>query len=52
MWLVPASEVPVTDDERIAWLYDWWKQIDEWIDSRSRETERVVAKQPRPARTM
>lgn len=52
MWLVPASEVPVTDDEQIAWLYDWWKQIDEWIDSRSRETERVVAKQPRPARTM
>jgi hypothetical protein len=26
--------VPATDDERVAWLYDWWKRIDEWIDDR------------------
>jgi 1-acyl-sn-glycerol-3-phosphate acyltransferase len=34
MWLEPSSRVPATDDERVAWLYDWWKRIDEWIDDR------------------
>jgi hypothetical protein len=23
--------VPPGDDERVEWLYDWWKRIDEWI---------------------
>ncbi len=31
MWLVPADEVPKGDDERVDWLYDWWKRIDDWI---------------------
>jgi 1-acyl-sn-glycerol-3-phosphate acyltransferase len=31
MWLVPAADVPDTDDDRVSWLYDWWKRIDEWI---------------------
>jgi 1-acyl-sn-glycerol-3-phosphate acyltransferase len=31
MWLVPASDVPATDDERVDWLYDWWQRIDDWI---------------------
>jgi 1-acyl-sn-glycerol-3-phosphate acyltransferase len=31
MWLVPAADVPATDDERVSWLYDWWKRIDDWI---------------------
>ncbi len=31
MWLVPAADVPTTDDERVSWLYDWWKRIDDWI---------------------
>jgi 1-acyl-sn-glycerol-3-phosphate acyltransferase len=37
MWFVPASEVPEGDDERIAWLYDWWKRIDDWIDAQALE---------------
>ncbi|MBV8220535.1 MAG: 1-acyl-sn-glycerol-3-phosphate acyltransferase [Solirubrobacterales bacterium] len=37
MWFVPASEVPAGDEERIVWLYDWWKRIDEWIDAQSQE---------------
>jgi hypothetical protein len=49
MGLVPVSEVPVTDDERVAWLYEWWKRIDEWIDSRSGTNEIVALRQPRPA---
>lgn len=31
MWLVPAADVPATDDERVSWLYDWWERIDDWI---------------------
>jgi 1-acyl-sn-glycerol-3-phosphate acyltransferase len=31
MWLVPAADVPATDEERVSWLYDWWKRIDDWI---------------------
>jgi 1-acyl-sn-glycerol-3-phosphate acyltransferase len=31
MWLVPAADVPATEDARVDWLYDWWKRIDEWI---------------------
>jgi len=38
MWFVPASELPTDDDERIAWLYDWWKRIDGWIDERQGPT--------------
>lgn len=33
MWLVPRDQVPTEDDERVAWLYGWWKRIDEWIDA-------------------
>ena len=32
LWIVPASDVPAGDDERVSWLYDWWKRIDDWID--------------------
>jgi 1-acyl-sn-glycerol-3-phosphate acyltransferase len=31
-WSVPPEEVPVGEAERIAWLYDWWRRIDEWIE--------------------
>ncbi len=31
MWLVRRDEVPAIPDEQVAWLYDWWKRIDEWI---------------------
>jgi 1-acyl-sn-glycerol-3-phosphate acyltransferase len=31
-WSVPPEEVPVGQQERIDWLYDWWKRIDEWVD--------------------
>lgn len=33
MWLEPSAQVPTTRDEQVAWLYDWWKRIDEWIDA-------------------
>lgn len=31
-WSVPPEDVPSGRHERIEWLYDWWKRIDEWID--------------------
>jgi 1-acyl-sn-glycerol-3-phosphate acyltransferase len=30
-WQVPAGSVPTGRDEQIAWLYEWWQRIDEWI---------------------
>lgn len=32
-WLVPAAEVPTGEEDRIAWLYDWWERIDTWIEA-------------------
>ena len=37
MWLVPAADVPATDEERVSWLYDWWERIDEWIAEQQNE---------------
>jgi 1-acyl-sn-glycerol-3-phosphate acyltransferase len=36
-WRVPAAEVPRDRAEVVAWLYDWWERIDEWI-SKNRAT--------------
>jgi 1-acyl-sn-glycerol-3-phosphate acyltransferase len=30
-WRVPAAQVPRDRDEMVAWLFDWWERIDEWI---------------------
>lgn len=30
-WRVPRSEIPEDRDARIAWLFDRWAQIDEWV---------------------
>ncbi|MBT0773802.1 1-acyl-sn-glycerol-3-phosphate acyltransferase [Kineosporia sp. J2-2] len=30
-WQVPAGSVPASREERIAWLFEWWRQIDDWI---------------------
>lgn len=39
MWLVPAADVPAADDERVSWLYDWWKRIDDWIAEQQQEED-------------
>jgi Acyltransferase len=31
-WSVPPEEIPAGEQERIAWLYDWWARIDAWIE--------------------
>jgi 1-acyl-sn-glycerol-3-phosphate acyltransferase len=32
-WRIAADEVPHADDQLIDWLYAWWEQIDDWIES-------------------
>jgi len=34
MWLVDAAEVPAGNDERIDWLFGWWRTLDDWVDER------------------
>ena len=31
-WSVPPAEIPAGEEERVAWLYDWWARIDSWIE--------------------
>ncbi|QOC90520.1 1-acyl-sn-glycerol-3-phosphate acyltransferase [Micromonospora craniellae] len=30
-WSVPPEEIPTGRQERIDWLYDWWRRIDGWV---------------------
>jgi 1-acyl-sn-glycerol-3-phosphate acyltransferase len=39
MWLVPAAEVPDTREEQIAWLYNWWERIEDWVATHHSLTE-------------
>jgi 1-acyl-sn-glycerol-3-phosphate acyltransferase len=39
MWLEPAAARPNDPDEQIAWLYTWWKRLDEWIEQQPGESE-------------
>ena len=31
-WQVARADIPAGREERIEWLYDWWTQVDAWID--------------------
>jgi 1-acyl-sn-glycerol-3-phosphate acyltransferase len=33
MWRVPAGERPRDPDEQVRWLYDWWRQLDDWLEA-------------------
>ncbi len=34
LWLVPAAEIPADHEERIDWLFGWWRTLDAWVDTR------------------
>jgi hypothetical protein len=34
-WRVPAARIPRERDGQIAWLYDQWSRVDEWVGHRS-----------------
>jgi hypothetical protein len=35
MWHFPAAELPAGHEERIAWLFDRWRDLDAWIEERA-----------------
>lgn len=35
-WAVAPDEVPATREQRIDWLYEWWRRIDVWIEEKGR----------------
>jgi hypothetical protein len=45
MWVVPPAERPRDPDEQVRWLYDWWQQIDTWLQAEG-EPAPVAAPEP------
>lgn len=43
-WRYPGAEVPASEEERVAWLYERWQILDDWIG------EHLPAQAPAPAR--
>jgi 1-acyl-sn-glycerol-3-phosphate acyltransferase len=42
-WRFPASDVPCDRDELIAWLFDRWQELDDWIgETRSDQTSTTL----------
>ena len=37
MWLWPAADHPEAPEEQSAWIYNCWKQIDEWVEEQGKE---------------
>ncbi|MGI8558652.1 MAG: 1-acyl-sn-glycerol-3-phosphate acyltransferase [Solirubrobacteraceae bacterium] len=37
MWLAPAAERPTTAEQQTDWLFQWWKRLDDWIESQGQE---------------
>lgn len=37
MWLSPAAEHPLEPNAQVAWIYEWWKRLDEWIGEQGAE---------------
>ena len=37
MWLWPAADHPEEPQEQSAWIYNCWKQIDEWVEEQGKE---------------
>ena len=33
LWLVPREQIPARHEERIDWLFGWWRTLDAWIDA-------------------
>ena len=31
-WRVPREDIPTGRDDQIEWLFDWWAQIDAWVE--------------------
>lgn len=43
MWLAPAAERPREPEAQARWLYDWWKRLDDWVESQGEATSMETA---------
>ena len=52
VWRYDRAEVPADDDDRLAWLYEKWAVMDDWIDERlrARSGEDVAVRHELPRR--
>ncbi len=30
-WRIPREEIPSGREERIEWLFEWWRRVDDWV---------------------
>ena len=37
LWLATAEELPAPHEERIDWLFHWWRTLDAWVAERQEE---------------
>ncbi len=42
-WRVPLQEVPIEREQRIAWLFERWHHIDDWIDGNLQQDAKASA---------
>jgi 1-acyl-sn-glycerol-3-phosphate acyltransferase len=45
-WRFPAAEIPAGREPQIAWLYDRWQELDDWITEIRSGESRVLASAP------
>ena len=38
LWHEPAESIPADHDERIAWLFERWRVLDEWVEAGTRQS--------------
>ncbi|MFH1437653.1 MAG: 1-acyl-sn-glycerol-3-phosphate acyltransferase, partial [Pseudomonadota bacterium] len=48
LWKVPFDKIPKTREARIAWLYENWNRIDQWIEKHKNAHTRPGAVLPEP----
>jgi 1-acyl-sn-glycerol-3-phosphate acyltransferase len=41
MWLIPATDRPREPEGQVRWIYDWWQQLDAWIEEQGDEPQIV-----------
>jgi 1-acyl-sn-glycerol-3-phosphate acyltransferase len=39
MWLSPAAEHPAEPEAQVAWIYEWWTRLDQWIEEQGTEPQ-------------
>jgi hypothetical protein len=49
LWRVPAADVPESPAERTAWLFEWWKRMDDWVAEIVEQQQGAPATEPAAA---